>query len=202
MLVIGLTGGIASGKTTISNIFESFGIPVIDTDILSRNLLDVGQPGYEKVVSKLGPSILLKNRDINRRDLRRLVFSDEALKTWLESILHPMIYSKVRHQIQENKNASYILVVVPLLFESNFMTLVDRILVVDCPRFTQVRRLVARDGIDEALANSMLDQQWSNDDRLKQADDIIHNAKNENLVKQVQSLHKKYTQLTTDSNTR
>ena len=192
MLVIGLTGGIASGKTTISNLFESLGVPIIDTDIVSRAQLDVGQPGYEKVVEKLGDSILLEDSNINRRQMRQLIFSNENLKSWLESMLHPLIYTSVQEQINLNFDADYVVIVVPLLFESNFTKIIDRVLVVDCPRHIQIQRLIARDDIDKSLANSMLDQQWSNDARLELADDVIHNTGNEDLEMQVQELHKIY----------
>jgi len=192
MLKIGLTGGIASGKTTISNLFESLDIPIIDTDIISRKLLDIGQPGYKKVLEKLGDSILFEDLNINRQKLRKLVFADEGLKVWLESILHPLIYVSAQNLIEENSDASYVIIVVPLLFESNFTRLVDRVLVVDCSRDIQVQRLIVRDDIDKSLANSMLDQQWSNDARLELADDVIHNTVNEDLDLQVQELHRKY----------
>jgi len=192
MFVIGLTGGIASGKTTISNLFQKNGVPIIDTDIISRTLLNVGQPGYKKVVRKIGPSILLEDRSINRQKLRQLVFSDVTLKSWLESMLHPLIYSSVENKIVQNNNANYVIVVIPLLFEANFKTLVDRILVVDCPQQIQIKRLIARDGIDESLANSMLNQQWSNDARLECADDVIQNTGHEDLEMQVQELHNNY----------
>jgi len=192
MLVIGLTGGIASGKTTISDLFKSLGVPIIDTDIISRTLLDIDQPGYKKVVRKIGPSILLEDRSINRQKLRQLVFSDLTLKSWLESMLHPLIYSSVENKIVQNNNANYVIVVVPLLFEANFKTLVDRILVVDCPQQIQIKRLIARDGIDESLANSMLNQQWTNNARLESADDVIQNTGHEDLEMQVQKLHNNY----------
>ncbi len=192
MLVIGLTGGIASGKTTISDHFSALNTPVIDTDIISRKLLELDQPGYEKIVEKLGSSILLEDNSINRRMLRQLVFDDTNLKSWLESLLHPLIYQSVQRHINEHSKASYVLVVVPLLFESNFTSLIDRILVVDCLRDTQLKRLIIRDDIDESLAAKMLDQQWSNRERLDQADDVIHNNDGDNLATQVQRLHQQY----------
>ncbi len=192
MLVIGLTGGIASGKTTISDHCSALNSPVIDTDIISRELLDLHQPGYEKIVEKLGCSILLKDNSINRRKLRQLVFNDTNLKSWLESLLHPLIYQSVQRHINKHSKASYVLVVIPLLFESNFTSLIDRILVVDCLGDTQFKRLMIRDDIDESLASKMLDQQWSNGERLDQADDVIHNNDGDNLETQVQKLHQQY----------
>ena len=192
MLVIGLTGGVASGKTTISNLFSELGVPVIDTDILSRGLLEKGQSGYLKIIQKLGHNILLEDGNIDRRKLRQAVFSEPALKTWLEKMLHPLIYRSAQQQLEKLTGSKYSILVVPLLFESNFDSLVDRVLVVDCSRQTQLKRLIARDNIDEAFAIKMLDQQWSNDQRLSKADDIIHNNHDNNLASQIENLHQLY----------
>ena len=192
MLKIGLTGGVASGKTTISDLFSRQGVPIIDTDILSRRLLEIDQPGYAQTVQHFGNQILQQDGQIDRRQLRHLVFSSEAEKHWLEAILHPMIYRQTQHLIARNDSADYVMVVIPLLFEANFQSLVERILVVDCSEQTQIERLTRRDDIDPELARKMLEQQWSNKDRLKQADDVIGNDQNQNLEEQVYRLHRKY----------
>ena len=197
MLVIGLTGGVASGKTTISNMFSELGVPVIDTDIVSRELLEKGQPGYEKVTQKLGLDILLEDGNIDRRKLRQAVFTEPVLKTWLEKVLHPLIYQSAQQQLENQADSKYALLVVPLLFETSFDSLVDRTLVVDCSRNTQFKRLIARDNIDEALAIKMLDQQWSNDERLSKADNIVHNDQNVNLSLQIENLHQLYLTIST-----
>lgn len=193
MLKVGLTGGIASGKTTISGLFEQRGVPVVDTDVISRQLLDIGEPGYEQVREHFGARILQQDGEIDRRKLRQTIFSDEAEKHWLESILHPLIYSQTNFEIQHCQSASYVLVVVPLLFETRFQTLVDRVLVVDCGVQTQIKRLLERDKIDVTLAQKMLDYQLSNQARIDQADDLIHNNTNDRLDDQVAALDKKYT---------
>jgi dephospho-CoA kinase len=195
VLKIGLTGGVASGKTTISNLFSQQGVPIIDTDILSRRLLEIDQPGYARVVEHFGDEILQQNGQIDRRQLRHLVFSSEVEKQWLEAILHPMIYRQTQHQIAQNSPADYVIVVIPLLFEANFQSLVDRILVVDCSEQTQIGRLTRRDKIDPELASKMVAQQWSNKERVKQADDVIGNDQNQNLEEQVHSLHRNYLSL-------
>ena len=197
MLVIGLTGGVASGKTTISNLFSRLGVPIVDTDIVSRELLEKGQLGYIEVVQKLGRNILLKDGNIDRRKLRQAVFSEPALKTWLEKMLHPLIYQSAQQQLEKQAHSKYSILVVPLLFETNFDSLAYRTLVVECSRDTQFKRLVERDNIDDALAIKMLDQQWSNDQRLSKADDIIHNDRDENLVLQVKNLHEHYLTIST-----
>jgi dephospho-CoA kinase len=195
VLKIGLTGGVASGKTTISNLFSQQGVPIIDTDILSRRLLEIDQPGYARVVEHFGDEILQQDGQIDRRQLRHLVFSSEVEKQWLEAILHPMIYRQTQHQIAQNSPADYVIVVIPLLFEANFQSLVDRILAVDCSEQTQIGRLTRRDKIDPELASKMLAQQWSNKERMKQADDVIRNDQNQNLEEQVNSLHRNYLSL-------
>lgn len=199
MLKIGLTGGIASGKTTISNLFSSHGAPIIDTDILSRQLLETDQSGYRQVVQHFGNEILQAHGDIDRRHLRDIVFSNKHEKKWLEAILHPLIYEQTENQIDRHRSANYIIVVIPLLFEADFRTLVERALVVDCSEQTQIERLTHRDNIDFGLAHKMLEQQWSNEKRLKQADDVIRNDQNESLEEQVKSLDEKYISLSTST---
>jgi dephospho-CoA kinase len=195
MLRIGLTGGIASGKSRVSELFSSRGVPVVDTDIISRQLLDIDQPGYHQVLDHFDRGILLENRQIDRVQLRRLVFNNKVEKEWLEAMLHPVIYQKSQQLIETNNSAAYVLVVIPLLFESDFGGLVDRVLVIDCSAETQIRRLLARDNIDRTLANQMLAQQWNNKDRLDQADDIIDNDSDLELDRQVTELHTQYLAL-------
>jgi dephospho-CoA kinase len=192
MLIIGLTGGIASGKTRISNLFSQLKTSIVDTDIISREAIEPGQTGYMAIVNHFGASIVMDDTQIDRRKLRQLVFNDSAAKKWLESVLHPIIFEKTRHQIAHHNQKKYIVVVIPLLFETNFSKLVDRILVVDCAANAQIKRLVLRDKIDTVLAKKMVDHQWSNQKRINRADDIIHNNNNEDLNNQVIALHQKY----------
>jgi len=195
MYSVGLTGGIASGKTTISNLFAELGVPVIDTDVISRNLLAPGEQAYRQVCAHFGKQILFASGEINRVALRNIIFSNPQQKSWLETMLHPLIFQRSHDAIIENSRASYVLVVVPLLFETNFQSLVDRILVVDCPADQQIRRLMKRDDIDKNLAHSMLAQQLSNAERLTRAHDIINNREDDaDLATQVAALHQLYTQ--------
>lgn len=196
MFSVGLTGGIASGKTTISDLFAQRGVPVIDTDVISRRLLIRGEQAYRQVRDHFGAAVLLDNGDIDRARLRRIVFADPVQKTWLETMLHPLIYQRSHEAILEHRGASYVMVVVPLLFETNFQSLVDRILVVDCPAELQIERLIKRDDIDEALARSMLAQQLGNDERVARGHDVIDNrGPDSDLETQVESLHRRYLQL-------
>ncbi|MCP4285081.1 MAG: dephospho-CoA kinase, partial [Gammaproteobacteria bacterium] len=175
MFSVGLTGGIASGKTTISNLFAGLGVPVIDTDIISRQLLEPGELAFDQVCSHFGPEIQAADGSIDRVRLRKIVFNSPDEKSWLETMLHPLIYQRCHNAIIANAAADYVLVVVPLLFETNFQSLVDRILVVDCPAEQQIKRLVKRDRIDESLALKMLSQQLENDERISRAHDILDN---------------------------
>jgi len=196
MFSVGLTGGIAAGKTTISNLFSELGVPVVDTDIISRKLLEPGELAYDRVCTRFGDSIKGSNDEIDRVKLRKIVFTNPDEKTWLENMLHPLIYRRSHDAILEHMQANYVLVVIPLLFETNFQTLVDRILVVDCPPEVQLERLLKRDHIDETLALEMLSQQLSNSARLARAHDIVDNSENAaDLVSQVEALHQLYLQL-------
>ncbi len=193
MFAVGLTGGIASGKTTISDLFAARGVPVIDTDLISRGLLEPGEPAFKQVSDHFGGAILNQDGRIDRVRLREIVFSDPKEKSWLEKMLHPLIYQRSLEQIRQHKNAAYVLVVVPLLFEKNFQSLVDRVLAVDCPAEIQIERLLQRDRITRSLARKMLDQQLSNQQRLARAHDAIDNRDNDaDLAAQVDSLHQAY----------
>jgi dephospho-CoA kinase len=195
MLKIGLTGGIASGKTRISNLFSQLKTPIIDTDIISREILEPGQPGYLAILNHFGNSIILDDEKIDRRKLRQIVFNDRTEKQWLESVLHPIIFKRAQQLIGRHNKANFVIVVIPLLFETNFNQLVDRVLVVDCDVNTQIERLLLRDKIDAALAQKMIDQQWSNQNRINHADDIICNNNGDDLDDQVMALHQKYLTL-------
>ena len=199
MFSIGLTGGIATGKTTLSKLFAGLGVPVIDTDLISRKLLEPGEPGYDQVCDHFGDSIVDANHEIDRARLREIVFSNAHEKIWLEAMLHPLIYQRSHDAILQHATATYVLVVIPLLFETNFQSLVDRILVVDCPPELQLERLLKRDRIDEALAHKMLAQQLSNSARVARAHDIVDNSDNAaDLESQVGVLHQRYLQLAGD----
>jgi len=193
---VGLTGGIASGKTTISRLFADLGVPVVDTDVISRELLEPGQLGYRQVSEHFGESILKADGEVDRARLREIVFNQRSQKTWLETMLHPLIYQRSLDAIRAHTRAAYVLVVVPLLFETNFQSLVDRVLAVDCDAEQQIERLVKRDGIERELAVKMLAQQLDNSTRLARAHDSIANrGDGSNLQADVASLHRRYLKL-------
>ena len=196
MFSVGLTGGIASGKTTVSDLFARLDVPVIDTDVISRQLLTPGELAFHQVCEHFGTNILTANGEIDRAQLRRVVFAEPAQKNWLETMLHPLIFQRSHQAIVDHVRNNYVLVVVPLLFETNFQSLVDRILVVDCPAEQQIKRLMKRDDIDETLARSMLAQQLGNSERIARGHDIIENrSPNSELEPQVRTLHRRYLEM-------
>lgn len=196
MFAVGLTGGIASGKTTISDLFAQRGVPVIDTDVISRDLLEPGEQAYSQVRAHFGDEVVAADGRIQRARLREIVFNDRRQKSWLETMLHPLIYQRSLDTIRRHRRDAYVLVVIPLLFETNFQALVDRILVVDCPAAVQIERLTARDGISVDLARKMIAQQLSNEDRIARAHDVIDNSKDgADLDAEVERLHRKYLAL-------
>jgi dephospho-CoA kinase len=196
MYAVVLTGGIASGKTTISNLFARLGVPVVDTDVIIRKLLEAGETACEQVHEHFGDAILAADGSIDRARLRQIVFNRSDEKSWLETMLHPLIYQRSREAIRRHAGASYVLVVVPLLFETDFQSLVDRVLAVDCPAETQIERLVRRDRIDRELACRMVAQQLDNEARIERAHDSIDNrGDGSDLEAQVAELHRRYLQL-------
>jgi dephospho-CoA kinase len=190
LTIIGLTGGICSGKTTISNLFSDLGVEVIDTDIISHQLMAPQQNGFEQTVRHFGSKILLDSGEINRAKLKSIIFSNLEQKKWLEEMLHPLIKDQTKQQIiqantRKTTSAKYILLVVPLLFETNFHRLCDKVLAIDCEPETQMERLIQRDSITKNLASKIIQSQLSNQNRLKRADYIIDNNRNSDPGNQV-----------------
>ena len=194
-LVIGLTGGIGSGKTAVANAFAALGVPVTDTDALAHALTAPGAPGYQAVLETFGPAFRRPDGTIDRAALRRHVFSDAAARAHLESILHPLIRAAAQREVGE-WTAPYGLLVVPLLLERTGGTPVDRVLVVDCPEDEQVRRVAARSGLPPAEVRAIMATQLPRADRLARADDILDNAgAAEAIGPQVAALDRRYREL-------
>lgn len=196
MLKVALTGGIASGKSLVSGLFLQLGVPVVDTDVISHQLMSSGGEGYHKAIDHFGSGLLSNDGSINRVLLRQLVFDDSVQREWLEQMLHPLIEEESERAIQKHSDAPYVILVVPLLFEAGFEKLVNKIIVIDCPREIQRERLVERDGISESLADKMINAQLSNPDRLARADLIIHNGTNSPVEEQVNYLHQQLRTMT------
>lgn len=195
MLVIGLTGGIGSGKTAVSDRFAQQGVPIIDTDQLARELVEPGQPALAEIVAEFGLDCLDDGGRLRRARLRERVFADSTGRRRLEAILHPRIRALVQERVAV-LTAPYCLVVIPLLVETGMTDLVDRILVVDAPEAEQIRRVMARDGVVQEQAHRILAVQARRDQRLALADDVLENAGDlDALTRQVAALHRYYLAL-------
>jgi dephospho-CoA kinase len=194
--VVGLTGGIGSGKTAVADAFARLGVEVVDTDALAHRLSAVGQPGYVAIRSALGHVPTLPDGEIDRAQLRRIVFADAVARTRLEEALHPLIGAEAGKEMAAWKGP-YGLIVVPLLLErGGLRTVVDRVLVVDCPEEQQVRRVVARSGLSADEVRAIITTQWPRERRLAAADDVIDNAGEPGAIApQVVVLDRRYREL-------
>lgn len=200
MLIIGLTGGIGSGKSTVAQRFAELGIPVIDADIISRELVSPGQPALEEIAQQFGADILLPSGELDRAQLRQLVFSQPNARKKLEAILHPRVRAEVHRRVaalqDSNPPPAYCILCVPLLIESGWQDLVQRILVVDTDRERQIQRTQQRDQLSRQQINAIIDSQADRDTRLAAADDIITNTGDlQALQAQIESLYQRYLQL-------
>jgi len=191
---VGLTGGIASGKSTVATRFAELGATVVDTDLLAREVLEPGTPLLAEVVAHFGTQILAADGSLDRRALRSLVFADPAQRRWLESRTHPAIRALTDARC-ETAPGTYPLVAIPLLVETGGRDRFDRVLVVDVDPAVQLSRLLARDGSSRAEAENMLAAQASRAERLAIADDVIHNDGDlSRLREQVDALHRRYVE--------
>ena len=191
-LRIGLTGGIASGKSTVADMFAELGVPVIDTDAIARDVVQPGQPALEEIRSEFGAGVIDADGRLDRAVMRKIVFADDDARRALESVLHPRIREATVRQA-EIAGGAYQLIVVPLLVESPTRAFVDRVLVVDCDEETQIARLLTRDAETQEQAQRMLAAQSSRAERLAIADEVIRNDGDlQETRDQVQSLHQEY----------
>ncbi len=192
VFVVGLTGGIGCGKTAVSDAFERLGVPVIDTDRISRELVEPGQAALTEIANFFGRECITDDGTLDRKWLRERIFSDASARTVLERILHP----RIRHQVSARLgklSTPYCVVVVPLLVESGMTEITDRVLVVDAPLRLQVERIMARDSVDEAHARRIVAAQADREQRLAIADDVIDNRGSvEQLEQAVATMHRKY----------
>lgn len=189
---VALTGGIATGKSTVSLIFSQLGIPVIDTDIIARMLVEPGKPALQQIADELGREFVDSGQNLNRKKLRKAVFSNPSHRARLENILHPLIGEEVQHQSCKI-TAEYFLLVVPLLAESKNYQWVDRVLVIDVNEDEQISRLMSRDKLTHEDAESILRSQARRMDRLKLADDVLYNhGSREDLRASIERLHESY----------
>jgi dephospho-CoA kinase len=194
-LVIGLTGGIGSGKSTVADLFVQRGAEIIDTDRISHDLTQPDQEAYLQIIAKFGRYLVMGNRHLNRKTLRKIIFADSADRKWLESLLHPLIRKELERRV-EVSTAPYCIAVIPLLFENEPNPLLQRTLVVDAPEELQVSRTQARDMHTPEEVDAIMKTQVTRDIRLASANDVIVNdGKLDDIIPQVDKLHNYYLSL-------
>lgn len=197
MLVVALTGGIGSGKSTVSDRFAELGVPVIDADLIARELTEPESPALDTISRAFGPRVLTADGGLDRAALRRIVFADLKARKRLEDILHPRIRRRMEDWLA-GIDAPYAVLVIPLLFEAKQTDLADRILVVDAPEPLQIERVRERSGLDIEEIRRILASQTERSYRLKRADDVLDNSGDlVALQDQVDSLHRRYLALAT-----
>lgn len=191
-LVVGLTGGIGTGKTAVAGLFSALGVPVIDADTLAREVVRPGQTAHEEIVSAFGSEVLTSTGELDRRLMRERVFADPGKRSRLEAIVHPRVYAEIERQLNALDDA-YAIVVVPLLIETAGIDLVDRVLVVDAPKELQIERVSRRDNTTRDDVERILAAQLDRETRLQAADDVIENDSSESsLARKVSMLHDRY----------
>lgn len=196
MLIVALTGGIGSGKSTVAGAFARHGVPVIDTDLIARELVAPGQPALAEIAACFGDSMLAADGQLDRARLRDIVFADREKRLALERILHPRIRDQVRHRIDALPGDGYCLVVIPLLTETGDYPFVDRVLLVDADDEVRIQRTMARDHLSRQQVEQILASQSSREQRQALADDIIDNSTDlARLEQQVDVLHDHYLTL-------
>ena len=194
-MIIGLTGCIGSGKTAVSDSFESLGIDVVDADLASRVVVQKGKPCLLKIAQHFGEDILTKEAELDRAKLREIIFKSEEEKNWLESLLHPAIANQIQDELNASKSP-YTILVSPLLLETNQKDFCSKVLAVDVPVETQVERTLKRDGVSKEQVQAIINSQISRNDRLNLADEVIVNDGTlEDLEIAVKILHEKFLSL-------
>jgi dephospho-CoA kinase len=193
-LVVGVTGGIGSGKTAVTRRFQQRGITVVDADLVARHIVEPGTPALAAIASHFGAGILQADGSLDRAALRKRVFSDEAERRWLEHLTHPLIAQEILDQIRAS-SSPYTILSSPLLLDTSQKALVDCVVVVDAPEAQQLLRTMQRDSNDEAQVRRIMAVQMSRADRLARADIVIDNSGPlEELDSQVEELHKEFLQ--------
>ncbi|MGK2889787.1 MAG: dephospho-CoA kinase [Candidatus Malihini olakiniferum] len=197
--IVALTGGIGSGKSTVADAFAAFGIPIVDADVIARQVAEPDTPALSAIKAHFGNDTLNIDGTLDRAMLRQRIFSSTEDKTWLNALLHPLIHTETRRQFQEAQGP-YVLWVVPLLVENGLQSLAQRVAVVDVDRNTQMESLLARDRVNRQQAENILAAQATREQRLACADDIINNnGRPGGWIKQVAALHQRYLALAAES---
>ncbi|GBL31810.1 dephospho-CoA kinase [Methylophilaceae bacterium] len=197
MFIIGMTGGIGSGKSEALKIFESLNIKVIDLDNIAKEITDSSHQAIQEIKLVFGDAIFDKDNRLDRKKLREIIFSEKDQKINLEKILHPKILEEVMKRLNVLSNESYVVIDIPLLFETNqYTSLISRSLVIDCKVDDQIERVKKRDGIDTSVIQSIIEQQVGRNYRIERADDVVVNDGSiEKLEESIKALHKKYLNL-------
>ncbi|MBW6392035.1 dephospho-CoA kinase [Billgrantia antri] len=198
-MIVGVTGGIASGKSTVARAFATLGVPWVDADDVAREVVEPGEPALAEIAARHGSKVIQEDGYLNRRTLREIVFAEPSERLWLESVTHPRIRQRILTHLErlQSEGAPYVLLVSPLLFESGQSEMVDRCLVIDVPESLQLARTAARDDVDEKQARAILAAQMPRSERLARADDVIDNSgSEEDLAAQVAVLDRRYREMT------
>ena len=195
MLIIGLTGGIGSGKSVASDKFKSLGITIVDADVASRTVVEPGKPALKEIEDHFGSGIITAEGKLDRNNLREIIATDPEERKWLESVTHPKIGEQITKEISESTSV-YTLFVAPLLLETNSQEMCSRVVVVDVPKDVQIQRTAKRDKVSPNQVEQMVAAQMEREKRLEKADDVLLNSGTiEDLEKQVEELHKKYIKM-------
>ena len=194
-MIIGLTGGIGSGKSAAATLFKDIGVDLIDADDLARDSLSINSEGYKLFIEEFGDKYLDENKNINRELIRKLIFNDSDAKSKLESIINPIVRSGIETFIK-NKKSDYCIIVVPLIFETNSSKIYDRVLVIDCDVDVQISRTSKRDNQTKSDIENIINKQATREQRLSIADDVIVNNGSLDLLRvEVLKIHKKYLEI-------
>jgi dephospho-CoA kinase len=192
MLILGVTGGIGSGKTAVTNIFSKLDVDIIDADLASRKAVLKGSPSLKKIKEKFGKNILLQDGNLNRAKLREIIFKEKKQKVWLEKLLHPQILKIIKDELAESKSL-YKILVSPLLFETGQYQICDRTLLVDVSEDIQIQRTSKRDKVPSEQVKSIIKSQLSRQEKIELADDVISNEGSlADLEEKIKALHNSY----------
>ena len=184
LYIVGMTGGIGSGKSEATKSFVALSVPIIDLDVIAHQITQKGYAGYIEIIKYFGNIYLDKNKKINRKSLKVDIFNSRELRSKIESILHPIIFKECKKQICKYKAAEYIVIVIPLLFETkNYIKLIDESLFIDCDKETQFKRVSTRDKLNKKLINSIINSQLPRDEKIKKAYKVIENNLSKDYLK-------------------
>ena len=195
MFIVGLTGGIGSGKTVASDRFEELGVKVVDADIASRVVVENGQPALYSIEGKFGSDVISDDGSLNRAKLREIIFKDNEAKSWLEALLHPLIAKHISDEISR-ATSKYAVLVSPLLFETSQFEMCNRTLLIDVSKEVQILRTTARDNVSKSQVEKIISSQMDRDQKINKADDVIVNdGEIIDLISKIDDIHQKYIEI-------